>query len=74
MTNTNPDDYLPAVPFVAFSCPACGEHKPRTYSVRATPGQRTVRYHKCLACGQKYRSFQLRPDEMHTWNRPQRGG
>jgi hypothetical protein len=63
------DDHVPAVPFVPFRCPNCGRHKPRTYSVRAVPGQRTVRYHRCLACGTKYRSFELTAQTMRDWFR-----
>jgi hypothetical protein len=58
--------FVPVVAFVPFRCPTCGRHKPRTYSVRAFPGLRTVRYHKCLACGQKYRSFEFCAEEITT--------
>jgi hypothetical protein len=61
------EDYVPAVPYVPFRCPSCGKHKPRTYSVRANAGQRTVRYHRCLSCGVKYRSFELTAQTMRLW-------
>lgn len=79
MTNPNDEvelheDYLPAVPFVPFRCPSCKAHKPRTYSVRKQPrGGRTTRYHRCQACGQVYRSFELTPETMHDWTMPKPG-
>ena len=74
MTISEDDDHVPAVPFVPFRCPSCGKHKPRTNAVRSRPGHRTVRYHRCLACGQKYRSFELRADEMGGWTTPKPQG
>lgn len=68
----DPDSvFVPVVPFIPFRCPTCGRHKPRTYSVRAMPGLRTVRYHRCMACGQRYRSFEYRAEEVKM---PPQGG
>jgi transcription elongation factor Elf1 len=48
------DDTQPIVPFVPFRCPVCGRHKPITHGVRGR-----IRYHRCAACGCKYRSYEM---------------
>lgn len=44
----------PLVPFCPFRCPSCGEAKPRTYGKTGR-----IRYHRCRACGLRYRSLEL---------------
>jgi len=61
----NEDDQVPMVPFVPFRCPHCGRHKPFTYGVVGR-----VRYHKCQACGKKYRSLEVAPGDVQGWPPP----
>lgn len=65
MKPTDPpdDDRLPIVPFCPFRCPRCRAAKPRTYRVL-----QRVRYHRCLACGCKFRSLELGPDDLANWD------
>jgi hypothetical protein len=58
------DERAPMVPFVPFRCPYCHRSKPRTYAVRGP-----IRYHRCLACGEKYRSRELAPKDVEDWLR-----
>lgn len=53
------EDTLPVVPFVPFRCPNCRRHKPRTYSQRGR-----TRLHRCQACGAKYRSLEVDPEDL----------
>lgn len=63
-----PDDrFLPTVPFLPFGCPNCGKFKPKTYSVNKSPRHRTMRYHTCQNCGQRYRSVQITRSDMAQW-------
>lgn len=61
------DGRYPVVPFVPFTCPSCGRHKPFTSNVRGR-----MRQHKCQACGQIYRSRQFGPDSVN-WDEPPPG-
>jgi transcription elongation factor Elf1 len=56
---------VPVVAFVPFRCPRCARHKPTTYKVRGR-----LRYHRCRACGQRYRSFEVGPDSVGPWRPP----
>lgn len=63
---SDPDDYVPIVPFVPFRCPNCSRHKPFTYKVRGR-----LRYHKCQACGERYRSWEMdRGEGCPGWSAP----
>lgn len=59
------EDRVPIVPYVAFRCPRCARHKPTTYKVRGR-----LRYHRCRACGCKYRSFEVGADSVKGWTAP----
>lgn len=56
------DSSIRCVPFVPFRCPNCGKHKPFTYGVHGK-----MRYHKCGACGEKYRSWELSAGDVRGW-------
>ena len=63
------DEDTPLVPFIAFRCPQCSRHKPRTYAVRGR-----MRYHRCLACGCKYRSLEVDASVLPDWPELPHGG
>lgn len=67
MRPTDPpdDDRLPIVPFCPFRCPRCRAAKPRTYKV-----VQRVRHHRCLHCGCRYRSLELSPEDLKSWEDP----
>jgi len=52
------------VPFVAVHCPSCAATKPRTYGVRGR-----MRWHRCQDCGLRFRSWELRPQQLRGWER-----
>lgn len=58
-------DLAPCVPFVPFRCPHCGRHKPFTYAV----GSR-LRYHRCRACGRRFRSLECSAASVRGWGAP----
>lgn len=61
------DAQTPCVPYVPFSCPFCGRHKPITSGPQ---GGGRLRYHKCQACGRRYRSWQLTAADVPDWTPP----
>jgi len=61
------DRFLPIVPFLPFRCPRCHSAKPRTYSVRSDTDTPTTRHHRCQSCGQRYRSVELKRDDLRSW-------
>lgn len=63
------DGSVPMVPFVPFRCPRCGRHKPRTENVRGR-----LRDHRCMACGQKYRSLEAAATDVRGYERGSQGG
>lgn len=66
MTRPNElDDRLPLVPFCPFRCPRCGTSKPITYGQKGR-----IRYHRCQDCRTRYRSLELRSDQLGTFDPP----
>jgi hypothetical protein len=59
------DDMLPAVPFCPVRCPRCGAAKPFTYGQKGR-----IRYHRCQECNCRYRSLELRRDQLQTFDPP----
>lgn len=55
------DEAIACVPYVPWSCPRCGDRKPRTYSQNGR-----VRYHECQQCGIRYRSLEVDPGIVRT--------
>jgi tRNA(Ile2) C34 agmatinyltransferase TiaS len=67
---TRPDelnDQLPVVPFCPFRCPRCTASKPFTYGQKGR-----IRYHRCQECGTRFRSLELRRDQLQTFDPPPR--
>lgn len=65
-----PDDderWLPVVPFLPFACPQCRSTKPKTYTVRGGGDTPKTRHHKCQSCGVRYKSIELRRNELRRW-------
>lgn len=58
-------DRWPVVPYVPFRCPHCLRPKPYTANVRGR-----LRLHRCQGCGCRFRSIELKPDEMEGWKSP----
>lgn len=58
-------DRLPLVPFCPFRCPSCDAGKPATYGQKGR-----LRYHRCKDCGTRYRSLELRREQLHGWTCP----
>lgn len=50
---------MTAVYFLSVWCPECGAHPVPRYGQRGK-----VRYHRCLECGVKFKSFELTPEEV----------
>jgi len=73
MTNNEPfvpesdERFLTIVPFLPFRCPQCGSSKPKTYTVRQHQGVPATRHHQCQSCGQRYKSIELRREELKAW-------
>ncbi len=63
--NDDPEPVRAIVPFVPFECPTCGRKKPETYGVH-----RRIRYHRCTACGMRFKSLQVPPQAVHGFMRP----
>ena len=59
------DDQLPVVPFCPFRCPRCQASKPFTYGQKGR-----VRYHRCQECNTRFRSLELRRDQLATFDPP----
>jgi hypothetical protein len=60
------DALITCVPFIPYRCPHCLRFKPDTYAVRGR-----MRYHRCLACGRKYKSWEIGSDSIgDTWKPP----
>jgi len=59
--------FLPIVPFMPFRCPACRHAKPKTYTVRQGGGVPATRHHKCQNCGQRYKSIELKREDLKAW-------
>ena len=57
------ESVLPCVPYVAFRCPNCGRHRPRTSNVRGR-----MRHHVCMACGMRYKSYELPATAVNDWS------
>jgi hypothetical protein len=59
------DDLLPAVPFCPVRCPRCSAPKPYTYGQKVR-----IRYHRCQECNTRFRSLELRRDQLATFDPP----
>lgn len=54
-------DFYPTVPRVPPRCPRCGKNR-----ARCTGQNRSgvTRYHRCLSCGQRFRSMEVEPPSL----------
>lgn len=67
IANTNNDNLDPSrwivVPFVPYRCPNCDRHRVKTLNSRGR-----VRQHVCLACGTRYKSYELPAGSVAEWD------
>ena len=63
ITNQGDHDFYPTVARVTPQCPRCESQRSR--SIGRSRG-REMHYHRCLECGQKFRSIEVVPPPLET--------